>query len=69
MSIFKHNNKTVTLPDYCKDLNIKVESSICTGEKTIGFYDPNTKRLLLSELVTCDKDIINYYKKYGRKYY
>jgi endonuclease III-like uncharacterized protein len=42
-----------------------VESSTCTGEKTIGFYEPKTKRLLYSELVTSSKDIENFYAKYG----
>lgn len=53
------------IPKECVGLRVLVESSTCTGEKTIGFYDPKTKRLLYSELVTSSKDIENFYAKYG----
>lgn len=66
MSIFKSSkSKAITIPKECVGLEIKIESSICTGEKTIGFYNPKTKKLLYSELVTSSDDIDNFYKKYG----
>lgn len=64
MSIFK---KTVTVPipaPFTAD-DIKIESSTCTGEKTIGFYDKSTKRLMFAELIISEKDIQKFYKKYG----
>ncbi|MCC8069511.1 MAG: hypothetical protein LIO71_07165 [Ruminococcus sp.] len=64
MSIFNFKSKIATIPKECIGLDVKVESSICTGEKTIGFYDPKTKKLLYSELVTSPSDVDNFYKKY-----
>jgi hypothetical protein len=61
----KHH--AVPVPSECAGLEVKVESSICTGEKIIGFYDPKTKKLLYSELVTSAKDITDFYAKYGLK--
>lgn len=65
MSLFK-SFKTLPVPDGCKGLEIKTESSTCTGEKIIGFYDPLSKRLLCSELVRSDEDIRAFYRKYGQ---
>ncbi|MDO5398669.1 MAG: hypothetical protein Q4G33_12150 [bacterium] len=45
--------------------DIKIESSVCTGEKTIGFYDKSEKRLVYSELVINESDIDGFYEKYG----
>lgn len=65
MSIFRKNKIKRTVPEECRGLEIKIESSVCTGEKVIGFFEPETKKLLYSELVESQKDIDSYYKKYG----
>ena len=67
MNIFKKRKPQIVLPipaGFCKE-DIKIESSICTGEKTIGFYSKKEKRLFYTELVVTDEDINNFYKKYG----
>ena len=64
MSIFK-KTAAVPIPEPFTADDIKIESSICTGEKTIGFYDKSTKKLIFAELVRSDKDIQKFYKKYG----
>ena len=40
-------------------------SSTCTGEKTIGFYNRNTREIMYPELVKSDSDIDAFYEKYG----
>ncbi|MBR1823002.1 MAG: hypothetical protein IJ779_02080 [Ruminococcus sp.] len=64
MSIFK-KQRTLSIPEPFSAEDIKIESSICTGERTIGFYDKAAKRLVYAELVRSEKDIIEFYKKYG----
>lgn len=65
MSIFKH--RTLPIPEPFTASDIKIESSICTGEKTIGFYDKATKKLMYAELVRSERDIRDFYAKYGIK--
>lgn len=57
--------KTVPIPQGFTADDIKVESSICTGEKTIGFYSPSDKKLHFAELVRSQADIEDFYRKYG----
>lgn len=57
--------KTIQIPDGFTAQDIKVESSVCTGEKTIGFYSKSDKKLHYSELVRSDRDIKAFYTKYG----
>lgn len=45
--------------------DVRLESSICTGEKTIGFYERSTGRLLRSEWVRTPQDIVDFYHVYG----
>lgn len=45
--------------------DIKTQSSICTGETTIGFYDPPTGRLLQAVVVHTPGDIADFYRTYG----
>ncbi len=45
--------------------DIKLESSICTGEKTIGFYSRTDKKLHYAELVRNNDDIRSFMEKYG----
>lgn len=63
----KTKNKTIPIPDGFTADDIKVESSICTGEKTIGFYSPTDKKLHYAELVRSKADIEEFYQKYGVK--
>lgn len=63
----KIKNKTLPIPDGFTADDIKVESSICTGEKTIGFYSPTDKKFHYAELVKTNADIEEFYRKYGVK--
>ena len=47
--------------------SVRIEKSTCTGERTIGFYDPKEKRLVCAELVRSDADIDAFCEKYGVK--
>lgn len=62
--LFKRRKECKPLPEECIGLEVRVESSICTGEKTIGFYEPHSKKLIYSELVTSQKDVDDFYSKY-----
>ncbi len=66
MSLFK-KHKPIPVPQECRGMEIKVQSSTCTGEKTIGFYDRASGRLMYSELVRTQADIDAFYEKYGLK--
>ena len=63
MGMFK--KKVLPIPEPYSAADIRIESSICTGEKTIGFYDKGTKKLVYSELVRSEADINELYRKYG----
>ena len=66
--IFKKKNAApLRIPEGFTAEDIKTESSICTGETTIGFYDKETNRLTYAELVKSEADIDAYYAKYGLK--
>ena len=67
MSIFK-KNKTIPIPDDFSAEDVHIESSVCTGEKTIGFYDKHTKKLMYAEIVRSQSDIDDFCNKYGIKY-
>lgn len=69
MKLFRKNKTVMPIPNgYVAD-DIKVESSTCTGEKTIGFYDKSSNRLVYAELVKSESDIENFYQKYGIEYH
>lgn len=53
-------------PSFTPD-SIRLESSTCTGERTIGFFDPTDHRLHYAELVRREEDIAAFYAKYGLK--
>ncbi len=53
------------MPEGFSGDDIKIESSICTGEKTIGFYSSSDKKLHYAELVQNDAEIDEFYRKYG----
>ena len=61
----KNKNKTLPIPNGFTADDIKIESSICTGEKTIGFYSAADKKLHYAELVRANADIEDFYRKYG----
>lgn len=63
----KRKNKILPIPNGFIAEDIKIESSICTGEKTIGFYSPADKKLHYAELVRTNADIEEFYRKYGAK--
>lgn len=66
MSIFSKPRKH-SVPDECRGMEVKIESSTCTGEKTIGFFDSVSRKLLYRELVRSEHDIADFYEKYGLK--
>lgn len=61
------SKKSIKIPDGFTANDIKIESSVCTGEKTIGFYSNAEKRLVCAELVRTQSDIDAFYEKYGVK--
>lgn len=62
-----NKKRPLPLPDGFSESDIKLESSTCTGEKTIGFYSKTERKLLYAELVQTDDDVEEFYKKYGLK--
>ncbi len=65
MNIFSRPSKHKEIPPECAGMEVKVQSSTCTGEKTIGFYNRNTRELMYIELVRSQADIDAFYEKYG----
>ena len=66
MSLFKkHKTEIQPIPEPFTVQDILVESSICTGEKTIGFYDRSTHKLRYAELVRSEQDIRDFFARYG----
>ncbi len=61
-------NKKTAIPENFTAKDIIIESSVCTGERTIGFYDRTERRLKYAELVRSDSDIAAFYKRYGLTY-
>lgn len=55
--------KQIPIPDGFTAEDIKIESGICTGEKTIGFYSAADKKLHYAELVRGNDDIEEFYRK------
>lgn len=57
--------KKSAIPEGFTEEDIKIESSVCTGEKTIGFFDRSENRLKFAELVESESDVTAFYKRYG----
>lgn len=57
--------KTLPIPYGFTADDVKIESSVCTGEKTIGFYSAADKKLHFAELVRSETDITGFYRKYN----
>lgn len=53
------------LPEGFTPDSIRLETSTCTGERTIGFFDPADRKLHCAELVRREEDIAAFYAKYG----
>lgn len=66
MSLFR-KQKVQPIPEPFTAADIRIEQSICTGERTIGFYDKNAHKLRFAELVRDDDDIKAFYRNYGLK--
>ncbi len=66
MKLFK-NQKREPIPEGYTAESVAIEKSTCTGERTIGFYNPKDKKLVRAELVRTDADIDAFYEKYGIK--
>ena len=64
MKLFKKDKKA-TVPPECLGMEVRRESSVCTGETVIGFYDEKSRKLLYAELCESEKDIEKFYKRYG----
>ncbi len=64
----KRHKKALPIPEGFTQRDIRIESSVCTGEKTIGFYSAAEKKLLYAELVRNECDITAFYEKYGLEY-
>ena len=60
-------NKSRELPEGFTEDDIRIESSACTGETTIGFFSAAENKLMFAELVQSDSDIEKFYKRYGLK--
>ncbi|MDE6731588.1 MAG: glycosyltransferase [Oscillospiraceae bacterium] len=56
-----------SLPEGFTERDIRIESSVCTGETLIGFFDRTENKLAYAELVESETDVDRFYKKYGLK--
>ena len=60
-----HRQKTQPIPEPFTANDIRIEQSICTGERTIGFYDKKEHKLRFAELIRTDTDITRFFRTYG----
>lgn len=65
MFLFEKKKKPQAIPDGFSAEDVRVESSTCTGETTIGFYSESERKLMYAELVRTQGDIDAFYEKYG----
>lgn len=66
MYLFGKKQKQTAVPESCKNFEIEVDKSICTGEMTVGFRDPASGKLRFAELARNEADVEAFKKKYGR---
>ena len=64
MPLFKKKTPQPIPEPFTAD-DIRIEQSICTGERTIGFYDKKEHRLRFAEPAQTDEDISRFYRNYG----
>ena len=65
MKLFHRRKAPLPVPEPFTAADIRTEASICTGERTIGFYDRGAQRLRYAEPVRSEQDIREFYEKYG----
>ena len=63
--LFKRKKEIQTPPQGMGIADIQRQSSICTGETVIGFWEPKSGRLLQSVVVRSPKDEADFYRAYG----
>lgn len=66
MPLFRRKEKIELVPQGCENLEIRTQSSICTGETVIGFYDPVSRELRCSQLVRTPEEAAAFCARYGR---
>ena len=59
--MFGKNKKILAIPKGFSAKSIRTESSICTGETIIGFYDEVSKKLCHAEMVKNEEEIAAFY--------
>ena len=59
--------RIAAIPEGFTGVDIRIESSTCTGEKTIGFYSAADKKLHYAQFVRTQADIEDFYRQYGLK--
>lgn len=64
----RDRKKLETIPEEFRDFEIEIDTSTCTGEMTIGFRNPATRKLELMELVHNNEEIKEYCRKYAHDY-
>lgn len=67
MSFFRKKENVIPIPEECKSYKIEVDKSICTGEMTVGFRNPQTGKLMYAELARSEAEVELYKKKYGKQ--
>lgn len=65
MRLFHRKKTVLPVPEPFTVQDIRTEASICTGERTIGFYDRGAHRLRYAELVRSEQDVRDFFAKYG----
>jgi hypothetical protein len=66
MALFRRRKPEIQpIPEPFSAEDIRVESSICTGEKTVGFYDRGSHKLRFAELVRSEQDVLDFFARYG----
>ena len=58
-------NEIMEIPEGFTAEDMKIESSVCTGEKLIGFFSREQNKLVYAERVDDESDIKAFYQKYG----
>lgn len=65
MPLFHRRSPLLNPPEGFGAADIRTQSSICTGETTVGFYDSRTGRLLQAVVVRTPQDLADFYHSYG----
>ena len=67
MRIFRKKVKVLPVPKECRDFEIEIDKSNCTGEMTVGFRNPQTGKLMYEELARSEVEVELYKRKYGKQ--